>query len=608
MSQSSPIDALPVTWNGQAFSVRLHADGSAGVAELGRWENVPRTIAEVALGVFDSGVAACEFYWDGDVVGAFCRTRIERGADSSPECVLIEGEPVFALPHGITRRELDVLTLVVAGISNGAIGERLHLSSRTVSTHVDAILRKLGLTTRTSAATLALEEGLISVPLPGGVDGFTGLRIGRALQAAGSPRPDEGPSWVSRALSKRPFLLGAALPLTGAAVNDGIEMMRGIQLAVEEINRAGGIHGRLVQPEIVDVDINNVESVRAAMAELSRRDVDVLTSGYLAHQDVAHDAAADAGLPYLHAATLGAMEDRVADDPARYGRIFQVCPSDTTYAPKFVEFMTTLRDERSWQPPSRLLIVLEQASWGLIDFGVRRAARLAEAHGWELEVRKVSSDLGESWALAAEAAIASDPAAVMIGSYFVPDHVDVIRRLQAVGSSALIYSIYAPSVPEFREELGAAGDGVLWATTTGTYSDSIGLAFASRFQRRFGITPGRSHAGIAYDRTHIIAQSWARTDDFRNFDQVAARIRTSTYRGVNGSYYFNTPSQTAQGYSEGSGDPSLSQAHLIYQIQGGRQEIVSPRPYNTARFQMPPWALAEQQRHSALTASRGLAY
>ena len=49
-----------------------------------------------------------------------------------------------AHPANLTSRELDVLALVVEGMRNADIAERLFLSRRTVDHHVSAILRKLG--------------------------------------------------------------------------------------------------------------------------------------------------------------------------------------------------------------------------------------------------------------------------------------------------------------------------------------------------------------------------------------------------------------------------------------------------------------------------------
>ncbi len=54
----------------------------------------------------------------------------------------------------LTAREKQVLELIAEGLSNRQIGERLFISVKTVSVHVSAVLRKLGVSTRTEAALL----------------------------------------------------------------------------------------------------------------------------------------------------------------------------------------------------------------------------------------------------------------------------------------------------------------------------------------------------------------------------------------------------------------------------------------------------------------------
>jgi DNA-binding CsgD family transcriptional regulator len=68
---------------------------------------------------------------------------------------------VAATPYGLTERELLVLRLLVAGRSNGEIGAELFISRKTASVHVSNILRRLGVSTRVQAATLAERAGLV---------------------------------------------------------------------------------------------------------------------------------------------------------------------------------------------------------------------------------------------------------------------------------------------------------------------------------------------------------------------------------------------------------------------------------------------------------------
>jgi ATP/maltotriose-dependent transcriptional regulator MalT len=66
-----------------------------------------------------------------------------------------------AAEAGLTRRETDVLRLLVDGLSDREIGDALFISHRTAMTHVANILGKLSLESRTAAAAFALRNSLI---------------------------------------------------------------------------------------------------------------------------------------------------------------------------------------------------------------------------------------------------------------------------------------------------------------------------------------------------------------------------------------------------------------------------------------------------------------
>jgi DNA-binding NarL/FixJ family response regulator len=65
-------------------------------------------------------------------------------------------------PERLTRREHEVLELIVGGRSNKRIAIELGISEKTVKTHVGHVLEKLGVADRTQAALLAVRDGLVA--------------------------------------------------------------------------------------------------------------------------------------------------------------------------------------------------------------------------------------------------------------------------------------------------------------------------------------------------------------------------------------------------------------------------------------------------------------
>lgn len=72
-------------------------------------------------------------------------TQVKRGANN----------------YGLTERELDVLELMVEGLSNPQIADRLVITRATAKAHVHSILQKLCVTSRTQATVTAMKEGLV---------------------------------------------------------------------------------------------------------------------------------------------------------------------------------------------------------------------------------------------------------------------------------------------------------------------------------------------------------------------------------------------------------------------------------------------------------------
>ena len=66
-----------------------------------------------------------------------------------------------AYPAGLTAREVEVLRLVAAGLTDAQVAEQLVISLRTVTTHLTSIYNKLGVNSRAAATRFAVERHLV---------------------------------------------------------------------------------------------------------------------------------------------------------------------------------------------------------------------------------------------------------------------------------------------------------------------------------------------------------------------------------------------------------------------------------------------------------------
>jgi DNA-binding NarL/FixJ family response regulator len=111
-----------------------------------------------------------QFAWGGWERAAARVRRLLRAAGAAvPRTRRAAGDvPATLRQLGVTRREADTLVLISAGLSNAVIAEQLHLSVRTVESHVSSLLTKLGAKNRTDLATrhLRIQQGATSHTSP----------------------------------------------------------------------------------------------------------------------------------------------------------------------------------------------------------------------------------------------------------------------------------------------------------------------------------------------------------------------------------------------------------------------------------------------------------
>ena len=117
---------------------------------------VSESNADLALAEARAAFASCQ--------------RLDAAADADAAANLLRrlgspGRQAARSSGAVTKRESEVLQLLVEGIANEQIAQRLFISKRTVEHHVSSILAKLGVSSRAEAVAHALRHGSTQ-PLP----------------------------------------------------------------------------------------------------------------------------------------------------------------------------------------------------------------------------------------------------------------------------------------------------------------------------------------------------------------------------------------------------------------------------------------------------------
>ena len=107
-------------------------------------------------------------------------------------------------------------------------------------------------------------------------------------------------------------------------VADQADWLNGVTMAVEEINAAGGVNGRMLETRVVDIDLLTPEGTVAAFQSLTEQGVHALAHSFAIIPQPAMDVAAVTGTPYLHGNTSQASLDLFKSDPQKYRNMLQL--------------------------------------------------------------------------------------------------------------------------------------------------------------------------------------------------------------------------------------------------------------------------------------------
>lgn len=388
-----------------------------------------------------------------------------------------------------------------------------------------------------------------------------------------------------------PIIIGVPSAQSGpVGIADHKDWQNGVELAIAEINGAGGINGRMLEAKVVDIDILSPEGTIAAFQNLTESGVHAIASAFVLIPQPAMDTAAASGVPYVHGNTQLASLDLFKTDPQKYRNIFQLDVAETWYGSGFIKFASDLKASGKWTPKNnKVHIVQEQIAYTQVISKATQDAIAASGGEWEIGAITDIQFPVQDWSPVIAALKETDAGLIMI-DHWVAAELAAFAQSFAIDpvEGSLVYLQYGPSQPEFLDLAGGAAEGFVWGTVYGVYADEKGTAFREAYKAKHPGTMGVVYTGGGYDAVHLLANAWKDADP-SDFDAVGSAIRETEYRGVNGFYKFLPETQSGISYPNMVSDPEAGQAHLFFQVQDGEHKIIAPEPFTESDFRPAPW-------------------
>ena len=324
--------------------------------------------------------------------------------------------------------------------------------------------------------------------------------------------------------STEPFVIGALDSLTGVGETYGVPSSQSKLLAMEEINAAGGVNGRMLKLIIEDSKCNAQDAITAYNKLTDVEGVKIILG-----------ATCSGGM--LGVAPLAEKEGVVLLSPT-------ATSPDITNSGDYI-FRTAISSllvgtdigNSLWVDGMRRIVTLTEST----DYveGVRRTAvsRFEELGGTVAAAESYSSDIIDFRSQLTKL-INEEPDAMLIAAQGEASGGTVIKQARELGYDGPIYSEIVPTGTEALNIAGEAATGLRAVVPNPDLDTSVGRDFLADYKSRYdGFAPWPWFQGSAYDDVHIAAECLRQTNDDQDADGFRDCLYNLTWSGAIGDNY-----------------------------------------------------------------------
>ena len=257
-------------------------------------------------------------------------------------------------------------------------------------------------------------------------------------------------SFAGMASAEEPIKIGVSGPFTGGSSSMGVSMRDGVKLAVDEINKAGGVLGRQLQMVERDDEAKNERGVQIAQ-ELINKEKVTATVGFintgvaLASQRFYQEAK----IPVMNNVATGSIVTHQFDDQAE-NYIFRNAAHDSIQAPMIVEEAITRRGYK------KVAILADSTNYGQLGReDLERALGLKNIKAVAVEKFNVKDVDMTAQLLKAKSAGAEVVLTYAIG----PELAQIANGMTKLGWKVPMIGSWTLSMANFIDNAGPGGEG-----------------------------------------------------------------------------------------------------------------------------------------------------
>jgi len=401
-----------------------------------------------------------------------------------------------------------------------------------------------------------------------------------------------GMSTVWAAKQGEPIIVGAPVPRASAYGQNG---ERGMILAAEEINAAGGVNvGGVIRPlklEIIDSrdeepGVPTSEVLLAIEKLILQKKADVIAGGPCMSE--CGMAAMDIYARYkiIDIVSIGcytpSWDQKFAKNPEKYKYSFRESGSVKWYIKEALDLLQKIKTEHGF---NKMFISIDDSLMCRKAAGI--VEKLAKKKGWEI-VGIDKHPIGTTDYSVALSECKKSEAQVLFMWAYSPETSILLKQWADMEVPALpIGFIGAAEDPGFWEATkGKGAYTIVTLSETGNVPSNVtpkAMEFYKSFEKRWGVPPRSTGCVSAYEALYVLKDAIERAGTLDKGALIAALEKTNL-PAVRGTIRFDENHQIIYGY-----DPKTSVLGCWAQWQDGERVCIFPDVAATGKIKMPPW-------------------